>query len=48
MNSATTEAQFSRKNDSQMPAMPLAPSSMIFSSRPEWVALWKLSGSSSR
>ena len=38
-NSATSEAQFSRKNDSQMMNMPLAASSMTLSSRPEWVAL---------
>ena len=42
--SATKDAQFSRKNDSHRPAMPLAPSSMIFSRPPEWVGAWKLQG----
>ena len=34
---ATKDAQFSRKKDSHSAAMPLAASSMILSSRPEWV-----------
>ena len=46
MQRATSAAKWSRKKPSHSQAIPFDPSSITFSTRPEWVDVWKASGSS--